>query len=206
MRWKVIKKQQNNFSWGGQNKINSYSLDEIEKAQWKIFSLSPEAAWPLCNLWGAVTSAHIYLCPPAQGVVSGTGALILTAVNLSGERNPPRCSRAQAAQVLGGRFSIQLCWIRWLYRGRKEAIGLLGRTQERGEAELLLLDLVTFVTTPPLIKELDTFCLPTRHFGGFDSPWATISALVVTGLCSSSVTLSMVHRLCSHLPSFMNVE
>ena len=52
-----------------------------------------------------------------------------------------------------------------------------GRTQERGDTELLLLDQVTFVTTPRLTKELDTFCLPTRLFGGFSSPWATVFSL-----------------------------
>lgn len=177
MRWKVIKKQ---------NKTTSLEVVKIKLipilwmrlrkhngkfSHWaqKLLDLSP-----IC---GGCYLCTYYLCPPAQRVVSGTGALILTAVNLSGERNLPQCSRAQAAQVLGGRFSIQLFWIRWLYRGSKEVIGLLGRTQERGEAELLLLDLVTFVTTPPLIKELDTFCLPTRHFGGFNSPWATIFSL-----------------------------
>lgn len=52
-RWKGIKQ---NFSWDGQNKINSYSQDEVEKAQWKSFSPSPEAAW---SLWRFVRSCYL---------------------------------------------------------------------------------------------------------------------------------------------------
>ena len=62
-------------------------------------------------------------------------------------------------------------------RGYRAFFFFLEEHRKGGDTELLLLDRVTFVTTPPLTKELDTFCLPTRHFGGFSSPWATIFSL-----------------------------
>ena len=94
-------------------------------------------------------------------------------------------------------------WGKILY-AEKRLQGFSGRTQERGETELLLLDWVIFVKLHPDERTRRTqstnkalWCL--QEPTGCLSPGGHRAML-------SPVTLSMAHRLCSHLLSFMNVE
>lgn len=144
MQWKGIKKQNkktNHFSWGGQNKINPYSLDEVEKHNGSFSHWAQRLPALSGNLRGAVSAARIYLCPPAQGAVSGSGALLLIAVDLSGERNLPQSRGAQAAQVLGGR---SLC--------REEVTGFFRKNTGKGGDRACAFRLGYICETPPWRK------------------------------------------------------
>lgn len=140
------------------------------------FLTEPRSWQPSLQFVGAVTSAHIICALLHKEVVSSTGALILTAVNLSGRETFPSAAGHRQPRCLG-KILYTIVLNKMALPGQKRGYGAFRKNTGKGEAELLLLDLVTFVTTPPLIKELDTFCLPTRHFGGFNSPWATIFSL-----------------------------